>query len=94
MIPQDFSIVFFFEGEQEGSICNSQCFQQLYLETRHGNVHGLFLTFLSKIVAFKLQSYRNCNLSCSAYKSKLSFCELCFKKRRNKCCRLCYKRLI
>ena len=38
MIPQDFSIVVFFlkggRGE-EGSICNSQCFQELYLETRH-----------------------------------------------------------
>ena len=72
MIPQDFSIVFFLRGE-EGSICSRQCFQQLYLETRHGNIHGLYLTFLSKIVAFKLLSCRNCNLSCSAYKSKLSF---------------------
>ena len=72
MIPQDFSIVFFLRGE-EGSICSRQCFQQLYLETRHGKIHGLYLTFLSKIVAFKLLSCRNCNLSCSAYKSKLSF---------------------
>ena len=35
MIPQDFSIVFFFLRGEEGSICNSQCFQELYLETRH-----------------------------------------------------------
>ena len=37
MIPQDFSIVFFFfEGGKRGVlICNSQCFQELYLETRH-----------------------------------------------------------
>ena len=48
MIPQDFSIVFFLRGAR-GSIFNSQCFQELYLETRHGNVHGLFLTFLSRL---------------------------------------------
>ena len=90
MIQQDFSTVFFLKGGRGEYLC----FQELYLETRHGNVHGFFLTFLSKIVAFKLQSCRNCNLSCSAYKSKLSFCEVCFKKRRNKCRSLCYKKLI
>ena len=38
MIQPDFKIVFFFRLEV-GSICSCQCFQELYLETGHGNVH-------------------------------------------------------
>ena len=52
MIHPDFNIVFFFGGgggEAGGSFCSCQCFQELYLETRHGNVH-FFLTFLFMIV--------------------------------------------
>ena len=64
MIQQDFNNVFFlfcfvfFGGEEGGGewgggvlICSYQCFQELYLETRHGEVH------FSQHFLFKIERY-------------------------------------